>query len=293
VPVDVIQNPTINPVSLALDVPTQDTNSAPASPQKTAVGKAQSDYDRYFLPFSLPSHAILAPHNRFMDDPAMLAKASARLDQLVSGVKSTEPVTVESLKASFSTSGPRGVKTIPILEIVELVNGTSEKPIDLTSDRDPLDLLKQIPMKYLHFPRDVRPPYYGTYTKPHTHHEELKLARNPFSRTLRDCNYDYDSEAEWDEPEEGEDLDSEGDDDLDDEVEDEFDGFLDDDEDHQLKRRHISGDLEPISTGLCWEDGRGVSRINDGSGAISTDFKEFEMGFLLGMLTYPPLSKLI
>jgi chromatin assembly factor 1 subunit A len=228
-----------------------------------------------------------------MDDPAMLAKASTRLDQLILGTKSTEPVTVESLKASFSTSGPRGVKTIPILEIVELVNGTSDKPIDLTSDRDPLDLLKQIPMKYLHFPRDVRPPYYGTYTKPHTQHEELKLARNPFSRTLRDCNYDYDSEAEWDEPEEGEDLDSEGDDDLDDEVEDEFDGFLDDDEDHQLKRRHISGDLEPISTGLCWQDARGVSRLNDGSGAISTEFKEFEIGFLLGMLTYPPFSKLI
>jgi chromatin assembly factor 1 subunit A len=274
----------MNPVSLAPDVPLQDTNSAPASPQKIALRKAQSDYDRYFLPFSLPSHAILAPHNRFMEDPAMLAKASARLDRLVSGTKDTEPVTLGSLKASFFTPRPRGLKTVPILEIVELVNGSSDQPIDLTSERDPLDLLKQIPMKYLHFPRDVRPPYYGTYTKPHTHDEELKLARNPFSRTLRDCNYDYDSEAEWAEPEEGEDLDSDGDDDLDEEGEDDWDGFLDDDEDPQVKRRHISGDLEPISTGLCWEDARGVSRLNDGSGAISTEFREFEMGFLLGML---------
>lgn len=268
------------------------------SPQKIALKKAQNDYDRYFLPFSLPSHAILAPHNRFMADPVKMATACSRLDQLISGTQaSTEPITLESFRSSFRPCGPRGLKTVPIVEIVELVNGSSDKPIDLTSDsnasQDPLDLLQQIPMKYLHFPRDVRPPYYGTYTKPHTQLEELKLARNPFSRTLRETNYDYDSEAEWEEPEEGEDLDSECDDDLDEEGEDDMDGFLDDDEDLQLKRRHISGDLQPISTGLCWEDVRGVSRLNDGSGAISTEFKEFKMGFLLGMFSLRRCHSLI
>jgi chromatin assembly factor 1 subunit A len=136
-------------------------------------------------------------------------------------------------------------------------------------------------MKYIHFGEDVRPPYYGTYTKSYTDKEAARLARNPASRLRQDTNYDYDSEAEWDEPEEGEDLDSEGDDDADEEAEDDMDGFLDDEEDPQLKRRLISGDLEPISTGLCWQDGQGVSRLNDGSGAICTDFREFSMGFLL------------
>lgn len=63
-----------------------------------------------------------------------------------------------------------------------------------------------------------------------------------------------------------------------------MDGFLDDDEDPQLKRRMLSGDLVPVSTGLCWEDVKGVSKLNDGSGAICTELKEFKMEFLLGKL---------
>ena len=69
-----------------------------------------------------------------------------------------------------------------------------------------------------------------------------------------------------------------------------MDGFLDDEEDPQLKRRMLSGDLEPISTGLCWEDSTGVSKLNDGSGAISTEFKDFKMEFLLGKLAHTSRS---
>lgn len=137
-------------------------------------------------------------------------------------------------------------------------------------------------MKYLQFGEDVRPPYYGTWTKSYPAALERRLARNTVSRFRQDVNYDYDSEAEWEEPEEGEDLGSEGEDDLEEEGDDDMDGFLDDEEDSQLKRRMLSGDLEPVSTGLCWEDGQGVSKLNDGSGAICTDFKDFKMEFLLG-----------
>ena len=285
--VDVIQNPT-NSILLAPNTILQDTNSTPTSPQKAIPRSAQSDYESYFGSYQIPSHAVLAPYNHFMEEPAKRARASSRLDQIISrGQDGAEAITMENLKASLSASGRRGLKTIPIMDIVDLVNGSSDKPIDLTNEgsgSDPLSFLKQIPMKYLHFSRDVRPPYYGTYTRPYSQFEELKLARNPFSRTLHETNYDYDSEAEWEEPEEGEDLDSEGDDDLDEDGDDDMDGFLDDDDDPQLRRRHISGDLQPVSTGLCWEDTRGVSRLNDGSGAISTEFKEFRMGFLLGML---------
>ena len=61
-----------------------------------------------------------------------------------------------------------------------------------------------------------------------------------------------------------------------------MDGFLDDDEDPQLKRRMLSGDLVPVSTGLCWEDAKEVPKLNDGSGAICTELREFKMEFLLG-----------
>jgi chromatin assembly factor 1 subunit A len=218
------------------------------------------------------------------------------LDQLCKGDKAgLTPLTVHTLKVSLPARAPRGSKTATIKDIVKRVHGSPDRPVDLTTDAEtsreqPLDMLKTIPMKYLHFGEDVRPPYYGTYTKSYSVAAERRLARNSVSRIRQDTNYDYDSEAEWEEPEEGEDLDSDGEDDLEEEGEDDMDGFLDDEEDPQLKRRMLSGDLEPISTGLCWEDSTGVSKLNDGSGAISTEFKDFKMEFLLGKLAHTSRS---
>ncbi|CAO2647363.1 Nn.00g082850.m01.CDS01 [Neocucurbitaria sp. VM-36] len=284
--VDSTQNHIAPLVSLASDAPGDSTNSVPPSPQKAIVKNAQSDYERYFLPFNLAPHVILAPKNAFFEDPVKLETAQRRLDDLIAQEDvHMEPITLKNFKSSFPALTSRGRPTASIIEVIECVNGSTDHPIDLTNDKDiasqqPLDLLKDIPMKYIHFGEDVRPPYYGTYTRSYTDAEAARLARNPLARLRQDTNYDYDSEAEWDEPEEGEDLDSDGEDDVDEE-EDDMDGFLDDEEDPQLKRRLISGDLVPVSTGLCWEDADKVSKVNDGSGAICSDFNNFKMGFLL------------
>ena len=293
--VDATQNPIAPSVSLLPDPSGNNTNSVPPSPQKVIVKNAQSDYERYFLPFNLAAHVILAPKNALLEDPVKLKAAQARLDHLIAQEDVyMEPITLESLKSSFPSHNRRGRPTASIVEVIERVNGSTRNPIDLTNDkevdsRQPLDVLKDIPMKYIHFSEDVRPPYYGTYTRSYTDMDAVRLARNPLSKLRQDTNYDYDSEAEWEEPEEGEDLVSDGEDDADEEAEDDMDGFLDDEEDPQLKRRHISGDLVPVSTGLCWEDTRRVSRLNDGSGAISTEFKDFTMGFLFGEYSYKAL----
>ncbi|KAH7135133.1 chromatin assembly factor 1 subunit A-domain-containing protein [Dendryphion nanum] len=263
-----------------------DANSTPASPQKS---KSKSDYERVFLPYQPPSHSIIAPYNALWADPVKRAAAKSRLDNLASRANvSTGPVSLESFKSLVGPPRPRGLNIIPLRKIIECLEGTSNDPIDLTKGdaskelAEPLEILKRIPMKYLHFHKDVRPPYYGTYTVPYSDKESAKLARNPFSQTRQDTDYDYDSEAEWQEPEEGdEDLDTEGEDDLSDDGDDDMEGFLDDEDEAQVKRRLISSDLVPVSTGLCWEDDKGVSTANDGSGAISTEFKDFRMGFLL------------
>lgn len=282
--VDSIKPSTPATISLQPDVPILDANIAVVSPQKSIQKTARCDYESYFLPFQIPSRAVLAPHNRHMEDPAKLVAATSRLDALISQEDvAMEPIPIESLRSKLPSTS-RGGPSVPLTDIVARINGSSDHPIDLTqeADRDPLGLLKQIPMKYIHFGEDVRPPYYGTYTKPHNPRDAAHLARNPCARTLPEINYDYDSEAEWEEPEEGEDLDSDGDEDLESEGDDDMEGFLDDEDDAQVKRRLIGGgDLQPISTGLCWEDASGVSRLNDGSGAISTEFKDFRMGFLL------------
>ncbi|KAJ4322483.1 chromatin assembly factor-I (CAF-I) p90 subunit [Neodidymelliopsis sp. IMI 364377] len=274
--------------SLFPDIPGAVTNAIPPSPQKSIQKNAQSDYERCFLPFSLPSHAILAPANAFMGDTDKLNAARARLDQLKGDDHAgLQPATSHTLKISLPARARRGLRTATIVEVIKQVHGSPDRPLDLTNtsianQQQPLEMLKDIPMKYLHFGEDVRPPYYGTYTKPYSDTVARRLARNAVSRIRQDTNYDYDSEAEWEEPEEGEDLDSEGEDDAEEEGDDDMDGFLDDEEDPQLKRRMLSGDLVPVSTGLCWEDANGVSKLNDGSDAICTEFKGFKMEFLLG-----------
>eukprot|EP00054_Salpingoeca_dolichothecata_P015612 m.90364 g.90364 ORF g.90364 m.90364 type:complete len:545 (+) comp21579_c0_seq1:729-2363(+) len=63
--------------------------------------------------------------------------------------------------------------------------------------------LPRMRMKLLQFWEDVRPPYYGTFSK-----QSAKItARRPLNQDTEIFDYDYDSEAEWEpEDEEGEDC---------------------------------------------------------------------------------------
>ena len=50
--------------------------------------------------------------------------------------------------------------------------------------------------------QDERPPYRGTWSK-----KSVRVAgRRPFAKDAEILNYDYDSEAEWEEEEPGEDI---------------------------------------------------------------------------------------
>ena len=177
---------------------------------------------------------------------------------------------------------------ISVKEIVARINGTAKSPIDLTlsaSRRDiqqPVDMLKKIPVKFLKFAEDVRPPYIGTYTKLPIGKSSSRLSRNPFARELPSTDYDYDSEAEWVEGEEGEDLDSEGEEDIDDDDAEDLEGFLDDaDADEAKKRRPIIGDLEPTCSGLCWEDSQARSHQANSMGD-SFNISSMKLDILLG-----------
>lgn len=240
--------------------------------------KAQpSEYERLFPPFFVQSHTTLAPSNRFSRDPQGAAHVTEKLDEALAGNQRVEAEVPSNLAKMLNIMLHRldhcQRHAIPVKEIIARIHGTADNPIDLTSGQSqkalqtPLDLLKAVPTKFLKFAEDVRPPYIGTYTKPLDIKTSNKLRRNPFTRALPSTDYDYDSEAEWEEPGEGEDLDSEGEEELDDEEADDMEGFLDDAEaDEVKKRRPIIGDLEPTSTGLCWEDShRNTIRESDSS----------------------------
>ena len=224
-----------------------------------------SDFERAFPPFFLQSHTFLAPINRFRWDQAGLAYVRSKIDEdLKKGKNEATLDTNQDLNKLLNTTRkrlrfPRAILTVK--NIIVKIDGAAQNPVDLTDPskkfQRPSDLLKSVPMKFLKFKEDVRPPYVGTHTKLTAPSERAKLARNPFCRSLPEANYDYDSEAEWEEPGEGEDLDSEGEEELDDEDDGEMEGFLDDDQatDAQSsKRRPLLGDLEPTCTGICWAE---------------------------------------
>lgn len=133
-------------------------------------------------------------------------------------------------------------------------------------------------MKSIKFGEDVRPPYQGTFTREVPAPSAKKLCRNPYYRGLPDVNYDYDSEAEWEEPEEGEELDSEEEEESD-EGEDDMDGFLDDEDDALAggKRRLIVGDLEPVCSGIRWAS----------DGGMDVEFKGYQIQTISDAVRFP------
>lgn len=278
------------------------SRSASASPQKTV----KLDYERLFPPFYLQSHTILAPYNRFSRDVEPLERArvgiDAHLQSACNGLedilgkrKAFQAYAIEQLHIPQHKRKKRARYQPTVKSIMEEINGTEENPIDPTNGErtrkyNPVELLRSISVKHLQFAEDVRPPYRGTYTKVPTKPSPFSLARNPFERALPQTNYDYDSEAEWEEPGEGEDLDSEGEEEHgSDDEEDEMEGFLDDDDTGEgsgivgNKRKHIVGNLEPVSSGLCWEDCHGISRGGTDGGIDSkVSLRTYRLEFMLG-----------
>lgn len=243
--------------ALAVASPAPAAATTPSKPEQTP-------YEKLFPEFFVKHEVTLAPFSRFERDEKAVESIEKTIDGYVLGNRSRGRQRPFDPSALFHLSDlvPRGKRLRPVREIMtEFYSGNASKPIDLTTDSQNSqikrtgDVLRKIPMKLLQFQEDVRPPYRGTYTsRPVT--GMTKLARNPMRRDLPDTNYDYDSEAEWQEDEDAEDLKSEGEEEEEADDDEDMEGFLDDENDETANSRRLvlQGDLEPISTGLCWED---------------------------------------
>ncbi|KKK22752.1 hypothetical protein ARAM_007215 [Aspergillus rambellii] len=243
-------------------------SSAGGSPKKSSGGDASaeplevsvkaSDYRQEFPEFFLKSHTSVAPPHRFERDPQALAHMQVKVDAcLKPDSKSCDPPVFRpsELFRMMSYKRRQG-RTASVKDLLLQMQSLSEQSETPELAQKLQNSLKQVRMKSLKFGEDVRPSYQGTFSKPLSEGTAYRLMRNPFRRELPNTNYDYDSEAEWEEPEEGEDLDSEEEEEGSEEGDDDMDGFLDD-EDDQLadgKRRLLVGDLEPSCTGIRWQD---------------------------------------
>jgi chromatin assembly factor 1 subunit A len=237
---------------------------------------SDSLYRHDFRPFFVKPSVSLAPWNRFITtkDIESICKAIDACLESPKGLELEEGVNKALHLRNLCSSRPRSAqrlrqRTLPgVKDIVLRIQGTVNNPVDLTHESDsaslladPLKALMSVPIKVLQYHEDVRPPYRGTFTRLPPRGSALRLGKNPFERSLPDIDYDYDSEAEWEDiaPGDGEDLDSESDDDggaADDDGED-MEGFLDDTEEDdavRAKRLLIKDEMEPYCSGLWWEN---------------------------------------
>jgi chromatin assembly factor 1 subunit A len=225
------------------------------------------------LPFAIGSNVTL-PRNYFKKH----RRATKPLDFTT---KSDE----WSLK--FSSPKKRGWEQLPVKEIVDRLQNSSGNPIDLTVDEDAkafseaVKMARRTSVKFISFSENVRPAYFGTYTPSLSLASLRKLARNPKMR-IDHLNYDYDSEAEWEE-EEGDDVASDGEEEEEDLVEDDDEAFIDDAETAMARARGpqmFMSDLVPVCTGIQWQDGQGGLISADGI-TPSIDLGELEIEFLI------------
>ncbi|KIX92510.1 uncharacterized protein Z520_11830 [Fonsecaea multimorphosa CBS 102226] len=234
-----------------------------ASPSK----RTNSGYNEWILPFFVKEYMEVAPFNRFLSNRTVFDKDVLAFNQ---------GVTSEKLRNRFRRR-PRVRPVKPVKEILDEMSGPETAPIDLAN---PANILADLPYKYLFFHEDVRPPYHGTYTRVVSPRSTRKLAINSAHRGLPDTNYDYDSEAEWQEPEEGDEEVLEDDEKSEDEDGDEEMGDFLDDEGEVAKRQLIVGNMEPKCSGLCWEGGD--SQPQDGF-----DLSSFRMDVLHDSTVFP------
>lgn len=238
-----------------------------------------SDYEREFPDFFLHPNTTLAPPHRFERDATALAHLREKLDSLLrSG--SVEQLTFRPSEVFklMPYKRRRGYQIMSVRDILLQMQNLNDLPETSEAARRLQESLKQVRMKSLKFGEDVRPPYQGTYTKRLSKEAATKLMRNPFSRALPEVNYDYDSEAEWEDAEEGEELDSEEEEEGSEDGDEDMDGFLDDEDDHlaNSKRRLLVGDLEPVCTGIKWQD--------EGS---DPELEAYKLEIILPSVTFP------
>ncbi|KAK9451920.1 chromatin assembly factor 1 subunit A-domain-containing protein [Limtongia smithiae] len=236
----------------------------------------KSTLDSIFFPFHIRDRVELFPLHSFSRDEAGLRVISRNIDAIFEKQSDISRATILIPESSgrvpnFASimnlrpdqtrkRGKRAKQTTKeVIAQFGMLNGPFEKanePNGLTEE-ELRARIQALPRKFLKLCEDLRPPYYGTFTK------TCKIPRNnPFFRD-DSINYDYDSEIEWvqGDGEGGEDIDdasdSEPDDTSNDFIDDEMRDFLvaeDANEDTQQPKRRILAPLVPFMKGVCFTD---------------------------------------
>ena len=238
----------------------EDTEMGDAPSPRSVIRITNPEYEKIFPPFFTHPNTELAPVSRVPSckaDPGFAMPLSEH--PLSDTWTNIAPDKSQSIRDAFNfrrRSKRLSRKPEPVRSLVEQIQGSSNAPIDLTGENSPLhleSLLDGVSLKVFSFHEDVRPGFRGTYTRPVSPSSKLSLCRRPSARKLPDTDYDYDSEAEWEPPDEGDDdVDAIDEESGSEGEEEDMEDFLDD-EDDIGRRRLIIGNMDPVCSGLCWQ----------------------------------------
>lgn len=121
------------------------------------------------------------------------------------------------IKLSHNAKSSRKKKTLK-LNVTVFVNVVSDNAFEQQPYDEERTVLVRNKYKYLSFHEDNRPPYYGTWSKEIS---SVVTGKTPLAKDTTHLDYDFDSEAEWEEGDDEQGEDCSMNDNEDDEIDDE------------------------------------------------------------------------
>lgn len=207
--------------SIIMSSPTKADNTTETTPMETT-----SAFDQFFLPFQINSNVEFHSDN---------CTKSVKWEQFLLDPKSITPEkTLQHVTNSSTVEMAEKEPKRTAIYITQMINSGMKD--------DAEKLFKDIPLRYLRFYENRKPPYFGTFTK----EKPNEILTHPFTK-IDAVDYEGDSDYSEVEDEEGEDVDMEDDDEdeEDDEDEDDIDAFVETDDNGDTKRS-IMGPLVPL-----------------------------------------------
>ncbi|CAO3662502.1 unnamed protein product [Umbelopsis ramanniana] len=171
-------------------------------PTTVEVPAMDSQGHQIFPPFHVKEYVQMAEPGAFKCSLSPDFEDVISCHRMENDSKSTTEAFLNEFKESFGTDLRRRRGVNHNIDLRTLLGHDPSMPLATAASFDGRDLRSMLKMKFLQFREDIRPAYWGTWTKT----SQKILPRRPFAMDTEHLDYDHDSEAEWEPEGEGEDI---------------------------------------------------------------------------------------
>ncbi|KAJ2957218.1 hypothetical protein NQZ79_g7036 [Umbelopsis isabellina] len=162
----------------------------------------ESHTQQIFPPFHVKEHVQMASPAAFSCSLTDDFEEIIRSDHPFEGQNITPTALLKEFQQCFRSELRKRRGVDHNIDLRTLLGHDPSMPLATAASLDGRDLRSLLKMKFLQFREDIRPAYWGTWTK-----SSKKISpRRPFAKDTEYLDYEHDSEAEWEPEEEGEDI---------------------------------------------------------------------------------------